>query len=132
MRRAIVRARHALGRASLAAALCGSMLIACSDATDPNAGRAITELKGPIAAVSVGQGFATKTIISIKRSSSFTGAVTLTAVGLPPGLLVSFAPATLDGVSELSEMSISALSTIAPGTHSFTDRASGDAVEAKT
>ena len=132
MRTAIDRARHGARRTGLAAAMCGSMLMACSDATDPNAGRAITELNGPTAAVSVGQGFSTKSIVSIRRSSSFTGAVTLAAVGLPQGLLVSFSPATLDGVSELSEMTISALSTIAPGAHSFTVRASGDGVEAKT
>ena len=132
MRITIDRARSSSRRTSLVAAICGSMLIACSDTTDPNVGRAITELKGPTAAVSVGQGFSTKSIVSIRRSSSFTGAVTLTAVGLPQGLLVSFAPATLDGVSELSEMTISALSTLAPGAHSFTLRASGDGVEAKT
>jgi hypothetical protein len=126
------RTHRAILRVTFAAMCCLAALPACTGTTDPDNTKSITQLNGPAAAVSVGQGFSTKTIISIKRSSAFDGVVQLSADGMPQGLLVSFAPATLSSTAELSEMTISALSTVAPGAHTITVRASGEGVATRT
>lgn len=109
--------QRALLSVTVVAFCCAHALAACSDPIDPAAVSAITELTGPATAVSVARGFSTKTIVAIKRSSAFDGDVQLTAEDVPQGMLVSFAPATLSSTATLSEMTINALSTIAPGGH---------------
>lgn len=129
---ALHRARRAFVRTGIVAIACVSVSTACSNNADPVSPRGITELTGPSTAVSVGQGFSTKSVVSIKRSSAFDGTVQLTAEALPTGMLVSFAPSSLSGTATLAEMTINAMSTLSPGAHTFTVRASGEAVESRT
>lgn len=105
-------------------------LSACSDNADPDR-PAITDLKGPTSTVTVAQGFSSTSVVSIRRSSVFDGNVRLTAEKVPQGMVVSFAPSVLVAPAELSEMTVSALSTISAGSYTFDVRASGDAVDSR-
>jgi hypothetical protein len=68
--------------------------------------------------LTVAPGASGTTTISIARTGTFTGAVTLTASGLPAGMTASFNPASATGTSSI--LTLTASSTAAPSTATVT------------
>lgn len=118
-------------RSTLLTTCLAAALTACGSTTDP-APRGITELNGPPATLNVAKGFSVKSLIAIRRSADFEEVVNLTAEALPQGISVSFSPSSLTGDATLAEMTINTFAAVAPGTHSFTVRASSDGYESRT
>jgi hypothetical protein len=69
-------------------------------------------------------------LVARLRRTNLPGAVTLTATGAPAGLVVSFTPAVVNGDS--SVVTLTAVTTTAPGTYALTIRASTSGVAAQT
>ena len=70
--------------------------------------------------------------ITVVRSGGFTGAVVLTAEGLPTGVTAAFAPATLAAGATTSMLTLTLGPTAVAGTATVTVRASGSGVTAST
>jgi hypothetical protein len=75
------------------------------------------------ASVSVTQGSSATSTINIARSGGFTGAVSLSASGLPPGVTPSFNPASTSGTSSL--LTFTATGAAAAGTATVTITGTG-------
>jgi endoglucanase len=75
------------------------------------------------ATVSVAQGASAQNTINITRSGGFTGAVALTASGLPAGVTAGFNPASATGASSL--LTFTATGTAALGTSTVTVTGTG-------
>jgi hypothetical protein len=80
------------------------------------------------ASLSVQQGQAGTSSATIVRGGSFTGAVDLTAEGVPAGVTVSFNPASIPANATTSTMTVSVTASTAPGSASITVRARGTGV----
>jgi hypothetical protein len=75
------------------------------------------------AAVTVAQGAAAATNLTITRSGGFTGSVALSASGLPAGVTAAFNPASTTGTT--STLTFTAAATAAPGSSTVTVTGSG-------
>jgi subtilase family serine protease len=67
---------------------------------------------------SIVAGSSTGYSVTVARTGTFTGAVTLTASGLPAGANASFSPSLVSGSS--STLTVSTSATVTPGTYPFT------------
>lgn len=65
---------------------------------------------------------------SITRSTGFTGPVTLSTTGLPPGWSVNFIPSILTGEVTTAQVLITVPADVVAGSFSFTVRASATGV----
>lgn len=77
------------------------------------------------ASASVVQGQSVNAPVSIVRTAPFTGAVTLTATGLPTGVTATFAPSTIAVGTTTSTVTFAVASTTLPGVYQVTVRGSG-------
>lgn len=103
------------------------VLAACGD--DPVA--AIPDTISVAAAsgtLTVAQGASGTMAVTLTRSINYSGAVALTAGGLPTGVTASFAPATLSGSTLTSTMTVDAAATASLGQVPITVRATGSGV----
>ncbi len=80
---------------------------------------------------SVNAGSAATTTVTLTRTN-FTGAVNLTATGMPTGVTASFTPAQLSGATTSASVSFDVGATAAAGTSTITVRANGTGVSEAT
>ena len=110
-----------------------AIVAGCSDDDDP-----VT----PVGALGVAAGQATATVaaggsitipISVSRSGSFNGPITLTAENLPTGVTASFDPSTVAAGNTTSDLTITAAASApASAASNISVRASGSGVTSKT
>ena len=96
-------------------------LLACGD--DDGGTPGAFALSGPDDAVSVVAGTSATTTVTVARTGSFGGPVTLAAADLPAGVTVSFAPATIPAEATTSTVTIEVDDDATPAGTSFTLRA---------
>ncbi len=70
--------------------------------------------------------------VTLTRGGGFTGSVNLTAENLPTGVTATFAPASVDGSTTASVLTLTAASTATAATSTITVRATGSNVTAGT
>jgi len=75
------------------------------------------------AAITIGQGAAVGTTVTIARSGGFTGSVALSATGLPAGVTAAFNPASATGTT--STLTFTAAATATPGSSTVTVTGTG-------
>jgi hypothetical protein len=80
------------------------------------------------AARTVPPGQATTVTASITRGGSFTGAVDLSAEGVPPGVTVAFNPASIPANATTSTVTVTVDASVAPGQYGIVVRAKGQGV----
>ncbi len=112
-----------------------SLLVACSgggsDTTPPPAAAGIT-LSASAASGTAARGASSSTSLTISRTGSFVGTVSLTAEGVPSGVMVLFAPPSLGASTTSSTATINVDQTALPGSNTITLRASGTGVTSQT
>ncbi len=82
------------------------------------------------AQVTVAQGAAGTTSVSITRTGGFSGSVALAVTGAPSGLTTAFAPASTTGAS--STLTLTAAAGLAVGTHTLTIRGTAAGLPERT
>lgn len=111
-----------------------SLLAACGGSDDDgttNPGTASITLATSSAAGTVARGASSTATLTLGRTN-YTGAVALTAEGLPTGVTAAFAPQSLTGSTASSTVTFNVGTTAAPGTSTITLRAAGSGVTDKT
>ncbi|MEO9034067.1 MAG: hypothetical protein ABI442_01045 [Gemmatimonadaceae bacterium] len=83
-------------------------------------------------AVSVAQGSTASATITVTRTGSFTGAVTLAVSGLPTGVTATFSSSTIAAGATTSTLTFTTTSTAAAGTTGVTIAGTGSGVSAAT
>lgn len=78
------------------------------------------------------RGASATSTVTLTRGGGYTGEVSLAASGMPAGVTVTFAPATLSGSTTSVTATFSVGATAAPGTASITITASGSGVTSAT
>ncbi len=112
-----------------------SLLAACGgggDGTTPPVSNPAITLTASSTSGSVARGASATTTLTLARVDGYAGAVALTAEGVPAGVTVQFAPASLTGTTLSSTATISVAANAAPGAVSLTFRAAGAGVTDKT
>lgn len=104
---------------------------ACSDDDIVNPAGILGVTLGQTASAVV-VGGSTTVPVTLTRGGGFTGTVSLTAVNLPTGVTATFAPASVDGSTAASVLTLSAASTATAATSTITIRATGNNVTAGT
>lgn len=123
---------RALGRMSAILAL--ASVAACSGTSDlPPTGTTPTIIVAVGTLATVASPSTPASVpITVLRSGGFTGAVVLTAEGLPTGVTAAFTPATLAAGATTSVLTLTLGPTAVAGTATVTVRASGSGVTAST
>src|SRR5690606_30125771 len=108
-------------------ATCGLLATGCSGGSDgtTNVGTPAISLAASPTTLTVARNATGTVQLTLGRSGNYAGAVNFEAQGLPGGVTVSFAPASLTS-GTTSVMSVVVGNTAQPGTTNFTVRASGD------
>ena len=121
-------------RRILIAMIAVSYLTACGggDGTTPPTGTPGITLSATTSAGTVARGSSTTTTLNVGRVDGFSGAVILTAEGVPTGVTVTFAPQSLTGTTAASTATISVAANAAVATTALTFRAAGTGVTDKT
>ena len=112
-----------------------SLLAACSgggDATTPPPASAGITLSASATAGTIARGASATTSLTLGRTGSFVGSVSLTAEGAPSGVSVQFAPQSLGASTNSSTATISADQSASAGNSTITLRASGTGVTSQT
>ena len=112
-----------------------SLLAACSgggDATTPPPASAGITLSASTTAGTIARGASATTSLTLGRTGSFVGSVSLTAEGAPSGVSIQFAPQSLGASTNSSTATISADQSASAGNSTITLRASGTGVTSQT
>ncbi len=83
---------------------------------------------GVLGAASLPRGSTAELTVTVARLAGFTGAITLSAEGLPAGVTAAFAPATVPGSSTTSTLALTASASATVGTVVATVRAKATGV----
>jgi hypothetical protein len=105
------------------------LLASCDDSTG-NSGSIQVSLTST--GISVTQGGAATTGLTITRAGGFAGVVNLTVTGLPPGVGVGFAPAQLSATDVSATINVTVAPTAVAGTFNMTINATGAGVTPAT
>jgi hypothetical protein len=82
--------------------------------------------------LTVQQGGTGSVTVTLTRGGGFSGAVSLTVEGLPPGVTPTVTPAQLTGSTTSATIAVAVAGTVDPGTYPVTVRASASGVGAAT
>jgi hypothetical protein len=119
-------------RPTLALLLLAGVFACKSDATSPgpNGGNPTLSVSLNPASLSVAQGANGTASVGVARTGGFTGAVTLTATGLPTGMTAAFDPASVTGTS--STLTITVGASVAAGSYPVVVHGTGTGVSEQT
>lgn len=84
------------------------------------------------AALTVQQGSTGELTLALTRGGGFTGAVAVTAEGLPSGVTATISPSTLTGSTSSATVSVTVAVTMAPGAYTATLRATAQGLAEST
>ncbi len=113
-----------------AVALLTMALVACSD--DPAAPSPAISVTSSANAATVAAGGTANLTITVARTGGFTGAIALTAEGLPAGVTAAFNPASVPSTAASSTLTLTGAAGAAAATKAITIKATGTGVTAKT
>lgn len=126
--------RGALGRilrnaGNLSAVLALSLFAACKEDPTQSGALSVTAAPSPI---TTAPGAPAVVTVTITRSGTFTGDVTLAAEGVPAGVTATFAPSSLGAGVVTSQLTLTTGTSATSGTSTVTIRASGTGINART
>ena len=124
-------ARIHRGRRERIAALATVLALACGD-DDPTGNSGSIQVAVEPTTLSVPQGASGLVDVTLTRTGSFNGVVTLTVTGLPTGITATVTPTQLSGTTTSASVTLTVAAAVAPATHTATLTATAPGVNQVT